>query len=142
MKRFILLLFGLMPLCAMAQGVTFDQLMQEYSSKPKCTTINISNTMIQYIGAEIAADYVRAIAIEDAGIIPTARKQIAELVVTYEMVMQVHSDDELVEIYQRTNSQGEVVDMVMITISDEECMMLYIKGRNLKLENATSLIKH
>ena len=56
--------------------------------------------------------------------------------------MQVHSDDELVEIYQRTNSQGEVVDMVMITISDEECMMLYIKGRNLKLENATSLIKH
>ena len=59
----------------MAQDANFDRLMKEYSTKAKCTTINISNVMLRAMGADIDAESVRAIAIEDTELIPYVKGQ-------------------------------------------------------------------
>lgn len=140
MKRFILLLITLLPLSAMAQDANFDRLMKEYSTKAKCTTINISNVMLRAMGADIDAESVRAIAIEDTELIPYVRGQIVDLTKRYELVMQVNSEDEIVDIYQKTDASGKVTDLLIVTMSKDECVMLYIYGNDVNVENASSLI--
>ena len=81
MKRLftLLLIMSISSLWCMAQDVNFDRLMKEYSTKSKCTTINISNAMLRSMGVDISAESVRAIAIEDAELIPHAKSQIVKL---------------------------------------------------------------
>ena len=142
MKRLftLLLIMSISSLWCMAQDVNFDRLMKEYSTKSKCTTINISNAMLRSMGVDISAESVRAIAIEDAELIPQAKSQIVKLVSKYEVVMQVNSDDESVDIYQRADASGKVTDLLIVTTSKDECMMLYIYGNGIKVEDATELI--
>lgn len=139
MKRFILLIFTVLPLTVLAQDAAFEKLMKEYSSKSHCTTITISNTMLRSMGVEMGANSVKAISIEDFALIEKATMQIAELVAAYEVVMEVNSEDDRVNIYQLANSRGEVTDLVITTISAEECVILYIKGCNIEVGDATAL---
>lgn len=142
MKRLftLLLIMSISSLWCMAQDVNFDRLMKEYSTKSKCTTINISNAMLRSMDVDISAESVRVIAIEDAELIPHAKSQIVKLVSKYEVVMQVNSDDESVDIYQKADASGKVTDMLIVTTSKDECMMLYIYGNGIKVEDATELI--
>lgn len=140
MKRYILLLFTLLPLAVSAQEIDFDSMMKEYSSRSKCTTLNISNAMIRSMGVDIDAESVRVIAIEDASLIPDVKKQINTLVKGLEVVMQMNSEGESVDIYQRANSKGEVSDILIVTISDDECVLLYVYGNNIQVEKVNSLI--
>lgn len=142
MKRLftLLLIMSISSLWCMAQDVNFDRLMKEYSTKSKCTTINISNAMLRSMDVDISAESVRAIAIEDAELIPQAKSQIVKLVSKYEVVMQVNSDDESVDIYQKADASGKVTDLLIVTTSKDECMMLYIYGNGIKVEDATELI--
>lgn len=142
MKRLftLLLIMSISSLWCMAQDVNFDRLMKEYSTKSKCTTINISNAMLRSMGVDISAESVRAIAIEDAELIPHAKSQIVKLVSKYEVVMQVNSDDESVDIYQKADASEKVTDLLIVTTSKDECMMLYIYGNGIKVEDATELI--
>ena len=142
MKRLftLLLIMSISSLWCMAQDVNFDRLMKEYSTKSKCTTINISNAMLRSMDVDISAESVRAIAIEDAELIPHVKGQIVKLVSKYEVVMQVNSDDESVDIYQKADASGKVTDLLIVTTSKDECMMLYIYGNGIKVEDATELI--
>lgn len=139
MKRLILLILAILPLTALAQDATFEKLMNEYSSKPHCTTINISKTMLRSMGVEMGADSVKAIAIEESSLIEKAKTQISELVTAYEVVMEVNSENERVNIYQLANAKGETTDLIITTISANECVILYIKGHNIEVEDATAL---
>lgn len=139
MKRFILLILTILPLTALAQEAAFEKLMEEYSSKPQCTTINISSTMLRSMGVEMGADSVKAIAIEDAALIERAKMQVIKLVAAYEVVMEVNSENDRVNIYQLANPNGEITDLIITTISANECVILYIKGHNIEVDDATAL---
>lgn len=139
MKRLILLILTILPITALAQEAAFEKLMNEYSSKPHCTTINISNTMLRSMGVEMGADSVKAIAIEDAALIERAKMQVVKLVAAYEVVVEVNSENDRVNIYQLANPKGEITDLIITTISANECVILYIKGHNIEVGDATAL---
>lgn len=133
MKRLIILLITLLPMSAMAQDVTLDKLMTEYSAKSHCTTIDLSSGMLRTMGVEMGADSLKAISVSDAGLIARFRQQITQVVVGFEMVMSVNSNGSSVDIYQRSDGSGGITDLVIVTAEGGECVMTYIRGKNLEL---------
>lgn len=140
MKRLIILLTMLLPLTAMAQTPTFDALFHEYSTKEDCTTINISNAMLQSMEVSIEAEYMQVIAVENKALIPTFRTQVKEALKGYEVIMSVNSGGEAVEICQRSNESDVVVDIFIMAYSGDECILMHINGKNLELNNISSLM--
>lgn len=118
---------------AMAQDVTLDKLMTEYSAKSHCTTIDLSSGMLRTMGVEMGADSLKAISVSDAGLIARFREQITQVVVGFEMVMSVNSNGSSVDIYQRSDGSGGITDLVIVTAEGGECVMTYIQGKNLEL---------
>ena len=106
MKRLIILLVILLPLSAMAQTPTFESLFNEYSTKEKCTTINISNAMLRSMEVNIDAEYMQVIAVENRALIPTFITQAKEVLSAFEVIMSVNSEDKAVMIYQHTVENG------------------------------------
>ena len=130
----------LLPLTAMAQTPTFESLFKEYSTKEDCTTINISNTMLKSMEVSIEAEYMQVIAVENKALIPTFRTQVKEALKGYEVIMSVNSGGESVEICQRSNESGVVVDIFIMAYSGDECILMHINGKNLELNNISSLM--
>ena len=140
MKRLIILLAILLPLTAMAQTPTFESLFNEYSTKEKCTTINISNAMLRSMEVNIDAEYMQVIAVENRALIPTFMAQAKEVLSAFEVIMSVNSGDKAVMIYQHTVENGSVVDIYIMASSDGECVLMHINGKNLELGNMSSLM--
>lgn len=140
MKRLIILLAILLPLSAMAQTPTFESLFNEYSTKEKCTTINISNAMLRSMEVNIDAEYMQVIAVENKALIPTFITQAKEVLSAFEVIMSVNSGDKSVMIYQYTVENGSVVDIYIMASSDGECVLMHINGKNLELGNMSSLM--
>ncbi len=140
MKRLIILLAILLPLTAMAQTPTFESLFNEYSTKEKCTTINISNAMLRSMEVNIDAEYMQVIAVENRALIPTFITQAKEVLSAFEVIMSVNSGDKAVMIYQHTVENGSVVDIYIMASSDGECVLMHINGKNLELGNMSSLM--
>ena len=130
----------LLPLTAMAQTPTFESLFKEYSTKEDCTTINISNTMLKSMEVSIEAEYMQVIAVENKALAPTFRSQVKEALKGYEVIMSVNSGGESVEICQRSNESGVVVDIFIMAYSGDECILMHINGKNLELNNISSLM--
>ena len=80
MKRLILLAMLLLPIGVMAQDVTISSLMAEYSTKSKCSTINLSNTMLRSMGVEMGADELRAVSVANPELMPRFLEQVAVVV--------------------------------------------------------------
>lgn len=140
MKRLVILLAILLPLSAMAQTPTFESLFNEYSTKEKCTTINISNAMLRSMEVNIDAEYMQVIAVENRALITTFITQAKEALSAFEVVMSVNSGDKAVMIYQHTVENGSVVDIYIMASSDGECVLMHINGKNLELGNMSSLM--
>ena len=140
MKRLIILLAILLPLTAMAQTPTFESLFNEYSTKEKCTTINISNAMLRSMEVNIDAEYMQVIAVENRALIPTFITQAKEVLSAFDVIMSVNSGDKAVMIYQHTVENGSVVDIYIMASSDGECVLMHINGKNLELGNMSSLM--
>ena len=130
----------LLPFTAMAQTPTFESLFKEYSTKEDCTTINISNTMLKSMEVSIEAEYMQVIAVENKALVPTFRSQVKEALKGYEVIMSVNSGGESVEICQRSNESGVVVDIFIMAYSGDECILMHINGKNLELNNISSLM--
>lgn len=134
MKRIIILIMILLPFSVMAQKrVTLDELMTEYSSKTHCTTINLSSGMLKTMGVDMDADTLKAISVSDTALITRFKQQISKLVEGFEQVMSVNSNGHSVEIYQRSDKSGGITDLVIVTHEGGECVMTYIRGKNLEL---------
>lgn len=141
MKRLILLAMLLLPIGAMAQDVTISSLMAEYSTKSKCSTINLSNTMLRSMGVEMGADELRAVSVANPELMPRFLEQVAVVVSGLNVVMSVNSDGQQnVSIYQRVNRNGSVTDLVIVKTDDKESVIMHIQGRDLELSNIDSLL--
>ena len=141
MKRLILLAMLLLPIGVMAQDVTISSLMAEYSTKSKCSTINLSNTMLRSMGVEMGADELRAVSVANPELMPRFLEQVAVVVSGLNVVMSVNSDgQQSVSIYQRVNRNGSVTDLVIVKTDDEESVIMHIRGRDLELSKIDSLL--
>lgn len=141
MKRLILLAMLLLPIGVMAQDVTIGSLMAEYSTKSKCSTINLSNTMLRSMGVEMGADELRAVSVANPELMPRFLEQVAVVVSGLNVVMSVNSDgQQSVSIYQRVNHNGSVTDLVIVKTDDKESVIMHIRGRDLELSKIDSLL--
>ena len=142
MKRLIILLAIILPLSAMAQTPTFESLFKEYSTKNECTTINISNTMLKSMGVSIDAENMQVISVQNEALIPTFRVQAHEALKGFEVIMTVNSGGKSVEICQQSNYQGNIVDIYILACSNEDCVLMHVYGKNLELDNVSSLMNN
>lgn len=141
MKRLILLAILLLPMGVMAQDVTISSLMAEYSTKSKCSTINLSSTMLRSMGVEMGADELRAVSVANPELMPRFLEQVAVVVSGLNVVMSVNSDGQhSVSIYQRVNRNGSVTDLVIVKTDDKESVIMHIRGRDLELSKIDSLL--
>lgn len=140
MKRLILLAMLLLPMGVMAQDVTISSLMAEYSTKSKCSTINLSSSMLRSMGVEMGADELRAVSVANPELMPRFLEQVAVVVSGLNVVMSVNSDgQQSVSIYQRVNRNGSVTDLVIVKTDDKESVIMHIRGRDLELSKIDSL---
>lgn len=141
MKRLILLAMLLLPIGVMAQDVTISSLMAEYSTKSKCSTINLSSSMLRSMGVEMGADELRAVSVANPELMPRFLEQVAVVVSGLNVVMSVNSDgQQSVSIYQRVNRNGSVTDLVIVKTDDKESVIMHIRGRDLELSKIDSLL--
>lgn len=141
MKRLILLAILLLPIGVMAQDVTISSLMAEYSTKSKCSTINLSSSMLRSMGVEMGADELRAVSVANPELMPHFLEQVAVVVSGLNVVMSVNSDgQQSVSIYQRVNRNGSVTDLVIVKTDDKESVIMHIRGRDLELSKIDSLL--
>lgn len=141
MKRLILLAMLLLPIGVMAQDVTISSLMAEYSTKSKCSTINLSSSMLRSMGVEMGADELRAVSVANPELMPRFLEQVAIVVSGLNVVMSVNSDgQQSVSIYQRVNRNGSVTDLVIVKTDDKESVIMHIRGRDLELSKIDSLL--
>ena len=141
MKRLILLAILLLPMGVMAQDVTISSLMAEYSTKSKCSTINLSSSMLRSMGVEMGADELRAVSVANPELMPRFLEQVAVVVSGLNVVMSVNSDgQQSVSIYQRVNRNGSVTDLVIVKTDDKESVIMHIRGRDLELSKIDSLL--
>jgi hypothetical protein len=141
MKRLILLAMLLLPIGVMAQDVTISSLMAEYSTKSKCSTINLSSTMLRSMGVEMGADELKAVSVANPELMPRFLEQVAVVVSGLNVVMSVNSDgQQSVSIYQRVNRNGSVTDLVIVKTDDKESVIMHIRGRDLELSKIDSLL--
>ena len=141
MKRLILLAMLLLPMGVMAQDVTISSLMAEYSTKYKCSTINLSSSMLRSMGVEMGADELRAVSVANPELMPRFLEQVAVVVSGLNVVMSVNSDgQQRVSIYQRINRNGSVTDLVIVKTDDKESVIMHIRGRDLELSKIDSLL--
>jgi hypothetical protein len=141
MKRLILLAMLLLPIGVMAQDVTIGSLMAEYSTKSKCSTINLSSTMLRSMGVEMGADELRAVSVANPELMPRFLEQVAVVVSGLNVVMSVNSDgQQSVSIYQRVNRNGSVTDLVIVKTDEKESVIMHIRGRDLELSKIDSLL--
>ena len=141
MKRLILLAMLLLPMGVMAQDVTISSLMAEYSTKSKCSTINLSSSMLRSMGVEMGADELRAVSVANPELMPCFLEQVAVVVSGLNVVMSVNSDgQQSVSIYQCVNRNGSVTDLVIVKTDDKESVIMHIRGRDLELSKIDSLL--
>lgn len=131
----------LLPIGVMAQDVTISSLMAEYSTKSKCSTINLSSSMLRSMGVEMGADELRAVSVANPELMPRFLEQVAVVVSGLNVVMSVNSDgQQSVSIYQRVNRNGSVTDLVIVKTDDKESVIMHIRGRDLELSKIDSLL--
>lgn len=124
----------------MAQSPDVESIVKEYSSKEKCTTINISNAMLRSMEVDIDAEYMQVVAVEDETLAPTFRTQVQELLKECDIIMSVNREGKIMEVYQHANQRGEVVDIYILACDEGKSIMMHITGTNLKLNNIGSLM--
>ena len=130
----------LLPLSVMAQSPDVESIVKEYSSKEKCTTINISNAMLRSMEVDIDAEYMQVVAVEDETLAPTFRTQVQELLKECDIIMSVNREGKIVEVYQHANQRGEVVNIYILACDEGKSIMMHNTGTNLKLNNIGSLM--
>lgn len=117
-----------------------DALMEEYASQPGCTTINISNAMLESMNVALEANFMRVISIENSELIPSFKEKVKAIIGGYETIMSVNSGGESVHIYNRRDSKGAVTDLYIHTTNSSSSVLIYIQGSDIELSNISSLI--
>lgn len=140
MKRLLLLVMLLLPLGAFAQQEGLSKLIEQYSSKRGCTTVELSSYMMRNMGVDAGIDYMQIISIEDSELFAGLRKDIKMFVEGMAVMMAVRNGSDSVEIYSRSEEDGRITSMVIITEDGSTLAVVYMCGKDVKLNDVESLI--
>lgn len=141
MKRLILLIALLLPLGAMAQQRSFEELSKRYSTEKGCTTIELSEAMLSSMGANEGVERMQVIAVEQASLIEEFRASISEITEGLEVMMSVNSGGESVAIYARSDERKQVVELIVATFEGDTGVLVRICGTNIDISNASALLE-
>ena len=140
MKRLIILILLCLPMVARAQDMTFEGLVEKYSSLQHCTTIGLSKQMLQSMDVQSDIDSLVAISVESSSLISEFRDDVAKVTGGYSSMLSVNNGGEMVKIYGRTDGKDSITALIVVTISNDEGVIVRITGEDISLNEATSLI--
>ncbi|MBR3827352.1 MAG: DUF4252 domain-containing protein [Alistipes sp.] len=140
MKRLIILTLLCLPMVARGQDVTFAELVEKYSSLQHCTTIELSKQMLQSMDVHSDIDSLVAISVESDEHIASFRDDVTRVTTGYSTMLSVNNSGELVKIYGRSDNNGHITTLIVVTISSSEGVVVMIKGDDISLSDASSLI--
>ncbi len=125
---------------ARAQDMTFEGLVEKYSSLQHCTTIELSKQMLQSMDVQSDIDSLVAISVESSSLISEFRDDVAKVTGGYSSMLSVNNGGEMVKIYGRTDGKDSITALIVVTISNDEGVIVRITGEDISLNEATSLI--
>lgn len=129
-----------MPMVARAQDMTFEGLVEKYSSLQHCTTIELSKQMLQSMDVQSDIDSLVAISVESSSLISEFRDDVAKVTGGYSSMLSVNNGGEMVKIYGRTDGKDSITALIVVTISNDDGVIVRITGEDISLNEATSLI--
>lgn len=140
MKRLIILTLLCLPMVARGQDVTFAGLVEKYSSLQHCTTIELSKQMLQSMDVQSDIDSLVAISVESDEHIASFRDDVTRVTTGYSTMLSVNNSGEMVKIYGRSDNNGHITTLIVVTISNDDGVIVRITGEDISLNEATSLI--
>ena len=120
--------------------MTFEGLVEKYSSLQHCTTIELSKQMLQSMDVQSDIDSLIAISVESSSLISEFRDDVAKVTGGYSSMLSVNNGGEMVKIYGRTDGKDSITVLIVVTISNDEGVIVRITGEDISLNEATSLI--
>lgn len=130
----------ILPMATKAQDGAFTELVNKYSTMQHCTTIELSKDMLQSMDVGANIDSLTAISVESSDLIETFKKDVADAIVGYKTLLTVNNSGEMVRILGQTDDKGHIVVLVVVTISNDEGVIVKITGRDISLSDASSLV--
>ena len=125
---------------ARGQDVTFAGLVEKYSSLQHCTTIELSKQMLQSMDVQSDIDSLVAISVESDEHIASFRDDVTRVTTGYSTMLSVNNSGEMVKIYGRSDNNGHITTLIVVTISNDDGVIVRITGEDISLNEATSLI--
>lgn len=137
MKRFILLIMLCLPIAGMAQDNDFSKLIEKYSLKQDCTTIELTKDALN---TKTNITTIWAISVETAELIDEFKSDATKVIsASYSPLLTVNSGGEMVKIYS-IQKDGEISDLIVFSASSSDGVLVRIVGDNLSLSQAISLM--
>ncbi len=137
MKRFILLIMLCLPIAAIAQDNDFSKLVEKYSLKQDCTTIELTKDALN---TKTNITTIWAISVETAELIDEFKSDATKVIsASYSPLLTVNSGGEMVKIYS-IQKDGEISDLIVFSASSSDGVLVRIVGDNLSLSQAISLM--
>lgn len=137
MKRFILLIMLCLPIAGMAQDNDFLKLVEKYSLKQDCTTIELTKDALN---TKTNITTIWAISVETAELIDEFKSDATKVIsASYAPLLTVNSGGEMVKIYS-IQKDGEISDLIVFSASSSDGVLVRIVGDNLSLSQAISLM--
>lgn len=140
MKRLIILVLLCLPMVAKAQEMTFATLVEKYSAMQHCTTIELSKEMLQSMDVKSDIDSLVAISVESGSLIAAFRSDVIAATAGYSSMLSVNNGGEMVKIYGRCDDDGNMTTLIVVTISNDEGVIVRITGEDISLSEATQLM--
>lgn len=148
MKRLILLILLFLPIAASAQTDHMAPLIKKYSEYKNCTTVILSKEMLNHMNSNSGIESMQAISAEDPTLLPALKADLESFLDYYKVVMEVNSDGTNTKIYRveriykskKTGLQEEIDELIIVSISETEGVVIRLTGHNIALSDASLLI--
>ena len=130
-----------LPLTAMAQEGDFNALLAKYSSKQECTTVELFKDILVSMGVEGGIDNMQAISVENCNLIAEFSDDINGVTDGMNVMMSVNTDGKTVKILSRTHADSDkIIEMIIFTRDDDKAVAVRLKGSNIELDSASSIM--
>ena len=148
MRRLILLIILCLPIVASAQTDYMTPLIKKYSAFKSCSTVVLSKEMLKQMSANSGIESMQAISVEDPALLDILKNDLEKFLGGYKLLMSVNSNGTNVEIYhveqhyksKATGKRESIDDIIIVAINTTEGVLIRLTGRNIELEDATSLL--
>lgn len=140
MKRLVILMLLCLPMVAKAQDMTFAALVEKYSAMQHCTTIELSKDMLQSMDVKSDIDSLVVVSVESDSLIAGFRADVTSVTAGYSSMLSVNNGGDMVKIYGRCDDDGDITTIIVVTISNDEGVIIRITGDDISLSEATQLV--